>query len=132
MRDFVWWSGLTVREARLGIDIARLVKRIEDGIDYWAAPGSRATAIPASAHLLPIYDEYVNAYRDRGLLFTRTAPAEALFLHYLIVDGTYAGTWKPVADGSSAIATSARGRLSGAQKAAIDQAARRYAAFQAS
>ena len=130
VRDFVWWSGLTVREARLGIDIARLIRRTEDGVDYWMTPGARAAAAPAaSAHLLPIYDEYVNAYRDRGLLFTKTVPADALFLHYLIIDGRYAGTWKPAANGSGAVVTSAGTRLSTAQKAALDGAAARYQAF---
>lgn len=131
VRDFVWWSGLTVREARLAVDIARLVKRADEGVDYWSPSGARLPAVASpSAQLLPIYDEYVNAYRDRGLLFTGTAPAAALFQHYLIVDGTYAGTWKPAAGGSSAIEASAR-RLSAAQKAALGEAARRYAAFHA-
>ena len=131
VRDFVWWSGLTVREARLSIEIARLVKRADDGVEYWNATGARASGVEAaSAHLLPIYDEYVNAYRDRGLLFTASPPADVLFMHYLIVDGRYAGTWKSSADGS-AITTSTGARLSAAQKAALDQAARRYAAFQA-
>lgn len=83
----------------------------------------------ASVHLLPIYDEYVNAYRERGLLFTKTVPADALFLHYLIIDGRYAGTWKPAADGSRGITTSTGTRLSTAQKAALAGAAARYQAF---
>lgn len=133
VRDFVWWSGLTVAEARRAIDIARLTGWHEDGADYWhtaARPGRIATAA-LSAHLLPIYDEYLNAYRDRDLLFTRTSPGpDALFLHYLIVGGRYAGTWKPGrAPGEVDIRPAAR--LSRAETAAVDEARARHAAFHA-
>ncbi|MDQ3171557.1 MAG: winged helix DNA-binding domain-containing protein [Acidobacteriota bacterium] len=131
VRDFVWWSGLTVREARQAVDIARLAKRDQDGIDYWSVPGDRTVArAGASAHLLPIYDEYVNAYRDRGLLFT-SPPGDALFMHYLIVDGRYAGTWRPSENGSGSVTISAGARLSATQKAALAAAVERHAAFYA-
>jgi hypothetical protein len=133
VRDFVWWSGLTVREARLAIDIARLTRRDHDGVDYWSMPGRRAGApAVASAHLLPIYDEYVNAYRDRGVLFTTPSPPKGVvFMHYLIIDGRYAGTWRPAAKGSGTATISPGTRLSAAQKAALDAAMARHAEFYA-
>ncbi len=131
MRDFVWWSGLTVRDARLAVNIARLAKRDQAGVEYWSVPGDRTVArAGASAHLLPIYDEYVNAYRDRGLLLTYP-PGDALFMHYLIVDGRYAGTWKPAENGAGSVTISAAARLSATQKAALASAVERHAAFYA-
>ena len=37
MRDYVWWSGLTVRDARRGIELAEpaLVQEKVDGDVYW-------------------------------------------------------------------------------------------------
>jgi hypothetical protein len=69
VQDFVWWSGLKVADARAGIATARkaLEHRAIDGKDYWfdpdAVPPKRAAAV---AHLLPTYDEYTVAYRDRA------------------------------------------------------------------
>lgn len=73
--DFTWWSGLTVADARTGIELAgpRLEQEVVDGQAHWfaaaaPAPGKRPAASPASpaAYLLPAFDEYTVAYRDRS------------------------------------------------------------------
>ena len=66
-RDFVWWSGLTDADARRGLEMhAAPRSETVDGLTYWTigAP-RRRSAREAAAHLLPIYDEYLIAYRDR-------------------------------------------------------------------
>ena len=91
LRDFVWWSGLTVRDAATGAALA--------GVEVLPAPPS--AAIAAGAHyLLPNYDEYLIAYRDRdavvdpdrarnlGLASSRDFP------HQLVLDGRVAGSWQ--------------------------------------
>ena len=130
VRDFTWWSGLTVGEARMGIDIARLSKRAEHGLEYWSTDAAvRAPAARASAHLLPIYDEYVNAFRDRGLLIAGLAPHDN-FAHYFVVDGRVAGTWRSGGSGDSADATiETRLSLTDAQTRAVNAAVGRYRAF---
>ncbi len=71
LKDFVWWSGLTVRDARAGIDLAgsALMRDEVDGFTYWSADRRtpKALASPA-AHLLPNYDEYLIAHKDRDLV----------------------------------------------------------------
>jgi hypothetical protein len=69
VQDFVWWSGLKIADARAGIATAGkgLEHRAIDGKDYWfdfdALAPKRGAAV---AHLLPNYDEYTVAYRDRA------------------------------------------------------------------
>lgn len=129
LRDFVWWSGLRMGDARRAVDVAHLERLPHAGIDYWHTADALSARPVPSAHLLPIYDEYVNAYRDRGLLFERTPPsADSLFLHYVIVDGHYAGTWKPGASPGT-IELRALRRLSRVEQAAIEAARVRHTAF---
>jgi winged helix DNA-binding protein len=80
LQDFVWWSGLRVADARAGIAIAggALECRTVEGKDYWfdsdAVPPGRAATV---AHLLPNYDEYTVAYRDRAEILHADLPFDA-------------------------------------------------------
>ena len=61
LKDFVWWSGLTVRDARAGIDLAgtALTREQVDGLTYWSVDGPAPRAMQSpTAFLLPNYDEY--------------------------------------------------------------------------
>jgi hypothetical protein len=102
-QDFAWWSGLTVADATAGLAMVKgdLQSEIIDGKTYWLSP----TQVPANtggvtAHLLPNYDEYLIAYRDRAALFYPGGlRAEAKFLsgvlsrHILVLDGHVIGGW---------------------------------------
>ena len=111
LRDYVWWSGLTVRDARAGIDLAAssLVREDVDGFTYWSAdrpvqkdrpykgrpPKAAASLV---AYLLPNYDEYLIAHKDRHLVVSRgsgdgVTRIKDPFVHHLVVDGRLAGSW---------------------------------------
>ena len=98
VRDFVWWSGLATAEARRGLEIARARNQECDGMIYWTVGAqSRAAATDRRVHLLPIYDEYTVAYRDRVVV-----PHGSInFRHVLVVDGQIAGTWRTIPKSSS-------------------------------
>ncbi|HEY2734693.1 MAG TPA: winged helix DNA-binding domain-containing protein, partial [Polyangiales bacterium] len=68
-RDFAWWSGSTLAEANAGIElIAARLESIElDRKRYWFVPRSTSVPKSPSLQLLPNYDEYLVAYRDRAL-----------------------------------------------------------------
>ncbi|WP_278833079.1 winged helix DNA-binding domain-containing protein [Porphyromonas cangingivalis] len=70
LADFVWWSGLGVREARAGVEAVKGVLHelsIGDKTYYVHQEGSSVVAFTEpSVHLLPAYDEYTIAYKDRG------------------------------------------------------------------
>ena len=67
------------------------------GQAYWF-PQDRTPARPrASVHLLPAYDEYTVAYRDRADVLPAAAAettGHGIFRPVLVIDGQVAGTWK--------------------------------------
>jgi hypothetical protein len=99
LRDFVWWSGLTVAQAKKGVEHAGLEPREAGGLTYWAADWDVVARMPPATFLLPNYDEYLIAYKDRGLLLPPgPAPRGGIaglnaYAHPLVVDGVLAGYW---------------------------------------
>lgn len=101
VRDYVWWSGLTARDAMRAIEMLgpALVSRELDGLTYWLVPVAAATRVkPRSVYLLPNYDEYGIAYKARGVILDGARPSSGAgateFPHLLIVNGKWTGSWK--------------------------------------
>jgi len=99
--DFAWWAGITMGDARRGIDIAgsSLEQETIDGQSFWSGvPASRARKASLPAHLLPIYDEYFVGYKDRSAAAHRLktagveTPTNLLFANNVVVDGQLVGT----------------------------------------
>lgn len=103
LRDFIWWSGLTVADAKLALEAAKpLLSAIQqDGQQYWR-PGeaTQMAALRPAAQLLPSFDEYLVGYKDRSaVLDARYVPrvmgtGNGLFSPVLVIHGRVAGTWK--------------------------------------
>jgi hypothetical protein len=134
IRDFVWWSGLTVAETRRGLEMTRATRRAVDGLDYWSIGDVRARP-GAAVHLLPIYDEYLVAYRDRvavphGPGRPGASASGVTFRHALVSGGEVAGTWNVRAgrQGWALAVTPMRG-LSRAERDGVAVAAARFARF---
>jgi hypothetical protein len=96
LQDFGWWSGLTVADAKRGVEAAGdfLARETHDERAYWYAPSTRATPRRSRvAHLLPNYDEYFVGFKDRSAFSERLRrvvpnhPVDALMGHILCVDG---------------------------------------------
>lgn len=121
IRDFVWWSGLTVKDAKRGLDISRARREEHDGAAFWSldSPSSRALRSHA-AHLLPIYDEYLVAYRDRAAVPQRAGT----FRHSIVIDGHVAGTWQP-----DTVTITLLRKLNARERRALDEAVSRYQRF---
>ena len=101
VRDFVWWSGLTTADAKRGLEMNAAYRQEVEGRTYWTI-GEAASSRPRSqrVHLLPIYDEFLVAYRDRDVvphgpsLVTPGSGAPLNFRHALVIDGQVSGTWR--------------------------------------
>jgi hypothetical protein len=101
LRDFAWWSGLTARDVKAGVESvsSTLAHFVQQDLSHWFLP-SRATARDQSpsAFLLPNYDEYLIAHKDRGhVVHPSTPPAPTRpveYPHHLVIDGRLRGTWK--------------------------------------
>jgi hypothetical protein len=94
VRDLVWWSGLPTGDARRGLEMVRARFREIDGVRYWtlgSAPRASSSG-KAGVHLLPVYDEYLVAYRDQHAV-PRPAYVLGSFLHALVAGGQVIGKW---------------------------------------
>jgi DNA glycosylase AlkZ-like len=137
LRDFVWWSGLTVKDATSGVDAAgkSLEQVTVDGLPYWFSAGASAKSTSASSVLLlPNYDEYLIAYKDRGTIrdsSSRAGSAVSLeFGHFLIVDGKLRGSWKRTLGANGVIITVKPFRpLTAAERQNLEGQAARYSRF---
>lgn len=139
VQDFAWWSGLSMADARAGLELVKPQLESMDlgGQTYWfaAPPALPASASPA-AHLLPNYDEYMVGYTDRSLLVDEAqvnvlnAAAGALLQNLVVVDGKAVGAWKrTVKKAAVLVETVPFAPLAEADRQAVAAAAERYGAF---
>jgi hypothetical protein len=102
LQDFVWWSGLTMTDARKGIEAVspEFEQEVVGNRNYWFAPYTSLKRHSAGAHLLPSYDEYTVGYRDRSAIFDvshtgkLSAFRESILTQIILIDGEVLGTWK--------------------------------------
>lgn len=112
LRDFAWWSGLTMRDVKEGVELATpdLTPERVDDLEYWVVGSDPSTGrlkglsrpVAGSdpkprAYLLPNYDEYLIAYQDRDLVGASDLSAQDVYTHQVVIDGQFVGTWKPLA-----------------------------------
>jgi hypothetical protein len=137
IRDFAWWSGLTMADGKRATEMIRAQRETIAGLTYWTVePSPRRTAREERVHLLPIYDEYLVAYRDRQAVPHRpTAGASSstqsvTFQHALVIDGHVAGTWRITrSPAGAAIRTVPLRRLDSPERRALSAAVQRYERF---
>jgi hypothetical protein len=131
VRDFVWWSGLKTADVKRGLEMNRTRSREVDGLTYWSLTRS-ASRIPVpktTVHLLPVYDEYLVAYRDHQAV-PRPVYTLGNFQHAMVFAGQVAGTWRTIAGRTSLVVdVAAQRRLTHAERRALAQAAARYGRF---
>lgn len=141
VRDFAWWSGLTLSDSRSAIALAgdRLEPRVEDdGIERWTAEDAASVRIPTrTAHLLPNFDEYTVGYADRSSLIDPRHPFDpslfsfgSVLANVVLIDGRVRAAWSRTLAGA-AVELSIRplGSLSAGEAAAVTRAARRVGLF---
>jgi len=104
INDFAWWSGLTVAEAKKSIAMINfyLQKESIEGQSYYIAgnlPDAKTRS--QSIYLLPNFDEYLVAYKDRNApLDTKYskqvigAAGNGIFSPVIVVNGKVVATWK--------------------------------------
>ena len=102
VHDFAWWSGLTIADAKRGVETAGsfLTRETRDGDAYWHVPVKRAPRSRRVAHLLPNFDEYFVGFRNRSAIAERLRGVgadrrvDALMGHVVSVDGQIVGGWR--------------------------------------
>lgn len=139
VRDFVWWTGLTVADAKLALQLAReaLESYDHEGAEHWMARGLVVDDdAPPGAHLLPGFDEYMLGYTNRSAALAprfaeRIVPGgNGVFYSTLVLDGQVRGTWRRETGAKGVvIEASPFGRFTAAEKHAFAEPAERYAQF---
>lgn len=137
IRDFAWWSGLTAADGKRATEMIRARPEVIDGLSYWTIGElPRQAARVHQSHLLPIYDEYVVAYRDRKAVphgpstIASSSTESVIFRHALVIGGQIAGTWRTTRSAKAVMirAVPLR-RLRSTERLAIDAAVQRYERF---
>jgi hypothetical protein len=139
LRDYTWWSGLTMADAKTGIEMVRphLDHRTVDDKTYWFAElGPTAKTKAPLIHLLPNYDEYLIAYKDRSNsikpeLQERIRRSDGVLnAHIIVMNGQVIGGWRrKIGKDEVTIMANPISKLDKAEKDALRLAAERYRQF---
>ena len=138
LQDFIWWSGLRTAEARAGLEMVKphLVQEVNDGQTYWLASSMpEAKYASPTAYLLPAFDEYTVAYKDRSAVLNplhakQVNTGNGIFFPTIVIDGQIVGTWKRTLKKSAVVITpSSFARLNEGETRAFAAAASRYGEF---
>ena len=134
-KDFSWWSGLTIADAKAGAEMAGSALAHEDinGQTYYFSPSLGAAAdLSQRTWLLSTYDEYIIGYAayNRGLMAGVQEGNNFLFDSTIVIGGNIIGTWRRTFKGKSAVIELAPfGPLTSAQEETVHAAAQRYGDF---
>jgi hypothetical protein len=139
LQDFAWWSGLTMADAKQGVESLRsqFVSQEINGKPYWF-DGSVSPVKEKSptAHLLPNYDEYFIGFKDRSAIGELAKQAgirsddPSFLAHVTILDGQLVGGWRrTLRKDAVQVQFLPITQLTPAQVRAVNQAAARYAEF---
>lgn len=97
-RDFSWWSGLTLADARAGLEMvaSRLASEEMNGQTYWYASSLQPAGAADAAFLLPTYDEMLVGYSGFGAAMTggRGNGEQSAFSATMMLGGRVVGNWR--------------------------------------
>jgi len=102
IQDFVWWSGLPVRDAKNALESIK--KELEpittNQQTYWMNRSYQKKVLNTNGiFLLPAYDEFIISYKDRTPSIRHENHKKAisdngLFRPIIVEDGIVLGTWR--------------------------------------
>ncbi len=101
LKDFSWWSGLTVTESRKAVAFIKdeLETLAIDKTIYYILPSQTIEKVQKDILLLPAFDEYMVSYTDRTaalpLEYTKQAiSSNGIFTPIIVHHGQVIGIWK--------------------------------------
>ncbi|MEV6632842.1 winged helix DNA-binding domain-containing protein [Actinoplanes sp. NPDC051470] len=110
--DLARWTGLTVRDCRLGVSVAGDALASIDDLVFDAALSGFEPPPLDDWLALPGFDEYLLGYKDRALMFADPAHFDAvvpggngIFQATIVRSGVVVATWKRVLGSRSVVVT---------------------------
>jgi hypothetical protein len=144
LRDFAWWTGLTLKDARRAVSAVEAELSSDSNRDktyYFGGTGPTVTALAESAVdsceacLLPWFDEFLVAYKDRSAVLdpdfaVRVNAGAGLLNPVIVIDGRVVGTWKrELSRDTVSVSLSPFVEMTEAQKDAVRREVERYSSF---
>ncbi|WP_114940578.1 winged helix DNA-binding domain-containing protein [Mucilaginibacter endophyticus] len=136
INDFVHWSGLTVADAKAGIEIneQQLNGITVEGINYWMGADVDLSKVKKSgAYLLPVYDELLISYKNRDAMVPakfRDKMGAITFFPTIMVNNQVLGNWgRSIGKKAIDIELKPFAQLTKSQNDAIETAAHRFKKF---
>jgi len=100
LKDFAWWSGLSVGDSRKAIEMVKqhFVTEVIENETYWFFE----TTIPNrsdSIHFIPAFDETIISYRNRNAVLMpehqpKAYTSNGIFKPVVMINGEGSGIWK--------------------------------------
>lgn len=136
VHDFARWSGLTVSDARVGLEAVRptLISETHEGQTFWGPP-SEATPARSGTFVFSVFDEYIAGYKDRSAIcaeghWERVVEAGNGLVFVIVLEGQVVGTWRRDLRAKTVEVTfHPFRRFTPAEKRAVLAALDRYGAF---
>ncbi|HEY1390712.1 MAG TPA: winged helix DNA-binding domain-containing protein [Ktedonobacterales bacterium] len=135
VRDFAWWSGLTMADTRAGLKMVGSHLSHEEiaGQTYWF-PTSLSPAVEPSeeAFLLPTYDEFLVGYNGFGAALTggHGNGERTTFSATIVIGGRVVGNWRrTITKGAAVIELAPFAPLAASEREAVFAATSRFGAF---
>lgn len=137
IQDFCWWSGLTQAEAKRGLEIVKqqVVEEKINGQSFWMSATMPVRIKTPGIYLLPPFDEYLVAYKDRSaalenLHSKQVFTVNGIFSPVVIINGKITAIWKrTITKKDVRIELQAFQKFTPAQKEGIRKAAEKYGRF---
>ncbi|HEY2806765.1 MAG TPA: winged helix DNA-binding domain-containing protein [Gemmatimonadales bacterium] len=134
IRDFAWWSGLTLADAKRAIEITQPLDRLErDDQELWWVERD-IPPLTSRSFLLPAWDEYTVGYSDREPLVDpshrKKLDRYGVMNQVMVRRGQVFGAWKrAVTPHQVRVKASPFVKQTKPQRESIASAARRYGHF---
>ena len=102
LKDFIWWSGLSKQDAKLGVESIKQLLTCEKvgSAEYWFASfPSQVIRKNDDVFLLPAYDEFLISYADRTPSLAssdnkKTVSNNGIFRPVVVKNGQVTGLWR--------------------------------------
>jgi hypothetical protein len=134
----MWWSGLTAKDVKQGLEMAKrhFATEVIEGKTYWF-PSSGPTVKRAVrvAYLLPGFDEYLIAYKDRSAAIAPKQSEQSItdnvvFNSTIVCNGRIVGRWnRKIEKTSVTVTVSPFSPFTKTETREIAGAVRRYGEF---
>jgi Winged helix DNA-binding domain len=135
VHDFAWWSGLTVGEAKAGLEMvgSDLTRAVIDGQTYYISASMRQVEeSPDAAYLLPTFDEILVGFSafDKLRSGGQDLSQKVVFDPRIVMGGRIVGSWRRTfKKGAVVVEIAPFNRLTTAEDEAIAAAAQGYGDF---